>query len=90
MHSDIKKPVNIGTDEITSVNDFVSIIAGVAGKIVSTKTVAGPVGVLGRYETFDKIRSLGWEPKYSIREGIERLYPWIEEQVNNANLRVRM
>ena len=85
MQSDMREPVNIGTDEITSVNDFVNIIAQVAGKTIFTHTVEGPVGVLGRYETFDKIKSLGWKPKYSLKEGIEKLYPWIEQEMKNPS-----
>ena len=37
------------------------------------------------YESFDKIKSLGWKPKYSIKEGIEKLYPWIEQEIKNPS-----
>ncbi len=81
MQSEIEEPTNIGSDEITSVNDLVATVSEVADRPVAVKHLDGPVGVQARYHTTDRIRSTGWKAKVSVREGIERTYPWIAEQV---------
>jgi nucleoside-diphosphate-sugar epimerase len=53
----------------------------VSGKRIHVKYVPGPVGVRARNFSKARIKSLGWEAKVSLREGISRLYPWIEAQV---------
>lgn len=87
MQSDIKEPTNIGTEEYVSVKELVDIICEVARKKVNVKWVEGPVGVQSRNFTHTRIRSLGWIPKYSLREGISKTYPWIEEQVKKSKLK---
>ena len=84
MHSDIDTPVNIGTEEYVTVNGLVDTIALVAGKSVNKRYIDGPVGVESRNFSHEKIRSLGWKPKFTLLEGIKRTYPWIEKQVNNS------
>ena len=86
MQSDIQDPANIGSDEIVSVDQLVSMVAEVAGKTVRIEHVPGPVGVLARYHTTDRIKSTGWRANYSLRDGLERTYPWIAEQVSSAGL----
>jgi nucleoside-diphosphate-sugar epimerase len=81
MHSDLENGVNIGRPEYVSVDELVAIIAAVAGKKIHMKHIAGPVGVLARNFTNDRIRSTGWESKFSLKDGIARTYPWIREQV---------
>ncbi len=81
MHSSLEGPTNIGTEEYVTVRQLVDIIQEVAGKKVNIKWVEGPVGVLSRNFSHEKIRSIGWKPKYSLKEGIAKTYPWIEEQV---------
>ena len=73
--------MNIGGDEHVTVAELVDTVIEVSGKKIRKKYVEGPVGVQSR--NFDKarIKSLGWEAKTSLREGIARLYPWIEAQV---------
>jgi len=66
------------------VDELVRTVASVAGKTVHMKHIAGPVGVHARSFTNDRIRSTGWESKFSLREGIGRTYPWIEAQVKAA------
>jgi len=78
--------VNIGTDELISVNGLVSLLSDIAVKEIKTNHIEGPVGVLGRYETFDKISALGWAPKFSMEQGMEKTYKWIEEQVKNRSV----
>ncbi|MCP5065868.1 MAG: NAD-dependent epimerase/dehydratase family protein [bacterium] len=86
MQSDITEPTNIGSDEIVSVNELVSTVAEVAKVHVAVKHIDGPVGVQARYHTTDRIRSIGWEAKVSLREGIEKTYPWIASQVEKDAL----
>ena len=79
--SDEKEPTNIGTTEIVTVNELIEMIATVSGKTVTRKHIPGPVGVLGRYQTVDKIKSLGWQPKWTMAEGMDVTYNWISSQV---------
>ncbi|MEN8144644.1 MAG: NAD-dependent epimerase/dehydratase family protein [Gemmatimonadota bacterium] len=84
MHSDLTQPANIGTDELVSVTGLVETVADVARKDIRIRHVEGPVGVLARYHTTDRIRSTGWEPRHTFRQGVEETYPWIREQVERA------
>ncbi|MBD3413667.1 MAG: NAD-dependent epimerase/dehydratase family protein [Candidatus Aminicenantes bacterium] len=81
MHSDLENGVNIGRQEYVTVDELVQTIAEVAEKDVKIKHVKGPVGVMARYFKKDRIRSLGWESEFSLKDGIKRTYPWIKEQV---------
>ena len=53
----------------------------VAGKEISVRYVDGPVGVQARNFSNERIYSIGWRSAYSLQDGIERTYQWIEEQV---------
>jgi len=90
MQSDCEEPTNIGTTEVINVNALVDIIAEVSGKSVTRKHIDGPVGVLGRYNSVDKIASLGWVPKYDIKTGMEITYKWIEEQVKQDEVWINL
>jgi len=79
--SDETEPTNIGTTEIVTVVDLVEMIAEISGKTVTRKHIEGPVGVLGRYQTVDKIKSLGWASKHTMSDGMQINYDWINEQV---------
>lgn len=81
MHSDLEDGVNIGRQEYVSVDGLVHVIADVAGKKVNIKHIKGPMGVKARNFRNDRIRSIGWESKISLREGIARTYPWVRDQV---------
>jgi len=81
MHSDLEDGVNIGRQEYVSVNELVHIIADVAGKKVHTRHIKGPVGVKARNFRIDRIRSIGWESKIPLKEGIAQTYAWISDQV---------
>jgi nucleoside-diphosphate-sugar epimerase len=85
--SDLEGPTNIGLPEYVSVRQLVDTVAEVAGKRVHIKSVPGPVGVQSRNFSNEKIYSSGWRPRFSLREGIQRTYPWIEEQVLAVRLR---
>jgi len=84
MHSGLENGVNIGRQEYVSVDDLVKTIAEVAGKDIKTKHIKGPVGVQARNFKIDRISSIGWKSKYSLKQGIKRTYPWIKSQIEQA------
>ncbi len=86
MHSDLIGPVNIGCPQYVTVDELANIIAEVAGKEIHLKHVEGPVGVQSRNFSNERIYSIDWQAKYYLRDGIARTYPWIEEQVRNAQV----
>jgi nucleoside-diphosphate-sugar epimerase len=81
VHSDLEDGVNIGRQEYVSVDDLARTVAEVAGKRIRIKHVPGPVGVDARNFRNDRIASLGWTSRVSLKEGISRTYPWIKAQV---------
>ena len=84
MHSDLEDGVNIGRQEYVSVNELVKTIAEVAGKKVHIKHIEGPVGVKARNFRADRIASIGWTSRFSLKEGISQTYPWVKSQVESA------
>jgi nucleoside-diphosphate-sugar epimerase len=84
MQSGIQEPVNIGTEEYISVKELVDLVCEIAGVNLEIRWVPGPVGVLSRNFSHEKIYSLGWKPKYTIKQGLEITYKWIEEQVKKS------
>jgi GDP-D-mannose 3',5'-epimerase len=84
MHSDLNRPTNIGCPQYVSVNELIDTVAQVAGKKIRVKWIEGPVGVQSRNFSNDKIYSLSWKPKYFLKDGISRTYPWVAEQVKKA------
>ncbi len=81
--SDLEGPVNIGYSGI-SVDELASTIAEVAGKKIYLEHVDGPVGVQSRNFSNERIYSIGWKSKFSLKDGIARTYPWVKDQVENA------
>lgn len=82
MHSDYTDPLNVGSEEMVSINDLAGLVADVAGVEVQLRHVEGPVGVRGRNSDNSLVTATtGWRPKVSLREGLARTYPWIERQV---------
>lgn len=82
MRSDFREPVNVGSDEMVSINELAHMIAGVAGMKVRLRHVSGPLGVAGRNSDNRLIEKvLGWRPTAKLRDGIAKTYPWIAEQV---------
>ena len=81
MRSDFTGPVNIGSEEMVSINQLAKMVMDIAGKKLSIKNIPGPLGVRGRRShnqlIFDK---LGWRPSQPLRDGLARTYPWIAEQ----------
>jgi GDP-D-mannose 3', 5'-epimerase len=80
--SDFTGPVNIGSEEMVSINRLAEMVIGISGKNVGIKNVRGPQGVRGRNSDNRLIREkLGWEPKQPLQEGLEKTYLWVSEQV---------
>lgn len=84
MDSNCTDPLNLGSDEMVTINELASIIAKIAGKAINFKHIDGPMGVRGRNSDNDLCRStLGWEPPTSLAKGLEPTYEWIAAQVRN-------
>lgn len=75
------RPANIGTDERVEIVELVGIVADIAGKRVDIAAVDGPLGVAARNFSHERIRALGWAPRYDLAAGMAETYPWIAEQV---------
>lgn len=87
MHSDLEGPANIGCPQYVTVDELVQTVIDVSGKDIKIKHVAGPVGVQARNFSNERIYSTGWRSRFSLRDGIERTYPWIEEQVKRQQVK---
>lgn len=82
MRSSFTGPVNIGSEEMISINALAELVARIAGKRVGLRHVPGPQGVRGRRSDNTLIReTLGWAPRQPLAAGLEPTYRWIAEQV---------
>jgi nucleoside-diphosphate-sugar epimerase len=80
--SDWTGPVNIGSDEMVTINQLADMAAEIAGKKLTKRHIDGPLGVRGRNSDNRLIeKKLGWRPTSPLRAGMEKTYTWIEEQV---------
>jgi GDP-D-mannose 3',5'-epimerase len=86
MASDYRDALNLGTDELVSIDQLVDLVAEVAGKRISKRhNPQGPQGVRGRNSDNSLLRKvLGWEPSIRLREGLATTYPWIDEELRKA------
>jgi len=85
MDSDFMGPVNIGSEEMVTINQLVETAAKVAGKDVQKLHIDGPTGVRGRNSNNDLIREeLGWDYSQTLEEGIAKTYAWILNEINRA------
>ena len=83
VQSDFTGPVNIGSEEMVSINELVDIAAKVSGKKVEKNHIEGPLGVRGRNSNNDLIREkLGWDYSMTLEEGISKTYNWIDDQLS--------
>jgi len=83
MESDFSEPVNIGSDEMVTINQLVDIASNIENKDITKKHIDGPLGVAGRNSDNKLIKeSIDWSPDYPLSKGIEKTYKWIKEQVN--------
>jgi len=84
MYSDFVGPVNIGSEEMITINDFAKMIINLSGKDINISNIKGPEGVRGRNSDNDLIfKKLGWKPNLTLNEGILKTYQWIKYQVEN-------
>jgi len=82
MESDFTGPVNVGSEEMISINGLAEMAAEIAGKKIRLNNIPGPLGVRGRNSDNRLIQEkLGWAPSRPLREGMSRTYAWIAEQV---------
>jgi len=82
VESDFTGPVNIGSEEMVTINQLAELIMEIAGKKLKIKHIPGPLGVRGRNSDNRLIyKKLGWKPSRPLSEGLERTYRWIEEQI---------
>lgn len=81
VESDFVGPVNIGSEEMVTIDQLAKMIMDIAGKRISIRHISGPLGVRGRNSDNHIIKQkLGWAPSRPLREGLEKTYAWIEEQ----------
>ena len=84
MKSNFKKPVNIGSDEMVTINDLAKLIIGISGKSIGIKHIDGPLGVRGRNSDNKLIKEvLDWSPTQPLSYGITKTFNWINSRINN-------
>jgi nucleoside-diphosphate-sugar epimerase len=82
MDSEFMGPVNIGSEEMVTINQLVETAEKISGKSVNKNHIPGPLGVRGRNSNNDLIREkLGWDYSQTLEEGILKTYEWISEQI---------
>ena len=82
MRSDWSGPVNIGSEEMVTINQLAEMIAKIAGKRITLKHISGPLGVRGRNSDNHLIKQkLEWAPTQTLMDGLRKTYPWIAERV---------
>lgn len=85
MKSTFSGPVNIGSEEMISIDNLAKMVMKIAGKKLSIKHAKGPLGVRGRSSDNRLIRKkLSWEPSSSLVDGIQKTYEWISHQVEQG------
>jgi nucleoside-diphosphate-sugar epimerase len=84
VDSDFTGPVNIGSEEMVSINELAAIIFKISGKKLTVKNIPGPEGVRGRNSDNALIEEkLGWKPKYDLAMGLRKTYDWIHGRLNH-------
>jgi len=84
MNSDFTGPINIGSDEMVTINKLADIACEIAKKNLTKKHITGPLGVRGRNSDNRLIREkLNWSPTLLLKDGIEKTYNWIFSQLND-------
>ena len=88
MASNFQEPINIGSEEMVSINSLVDLVADIAGKKVNkSHKLEAPVGVRGRNSSNNLIRKvLDWDYTYSLREGLALTYGWINAQTQSSKI----
>ncbi len=87
MESDFSGPVNIGSEEMISINHFAEMVIGISGKNITINNISGPTGVRGRNSDNTLIKEkLGWAPSEPLVAGVSKTYAWIAEQLENLQM----
>lgn len=82
LRSAFTGPVNIGSEEMVTINQLVDLVADISGKRIQKRHISGPVGVRGRNSDNALIRQkLNWAPVSRLRDGLEVTYRWVERQL---------
>ena len=82
-HETFNGPVNIGSEQLISINDLVALVAKIAKKDIKIKHIDGPQGVRGRNSNNDLIKEkLKWKPPQDLKKGLTVTYNWINNQVH--------
>ena len=81
--SDVEEVVNIGSEEMVTINELAMLIADISGKDIHIRNIKGPVGVNGRNSDNTLFESLlEWSPSEPLRDGMKKTYYWIESEFN--------
>jgi nucleoside-diphosphate-sugar epimerase len=87
--SDWTGPVNIGSDEMVTINQLADMAMKIAGKRLTKKHVQGPLGVRGRNSDNKLIeKKLGWKPSMPLQVGMKKTFKWIEVQVRESKTKL--
>lgn len=85
VESDFTGPVNIGSEEMISINDLAKMVISISGKNISIKNIPGPTGVRGRNSDNKLIaEKLNWAPSMPLIEGMSKTFKWISTQINKV------
>lgn len=85
VDSDFEGPVNIGSEEMITIQNFAKMAISISGKNLAIKNIDGPLGVHGRNSDNDLFREkVGWEPTQSLKDGMEKTYTWVAKQVKES------
>lgn len=83
--SSFSGPVNIGSEEMITINGLAKLVAQIAAKNIQICNIEGPLGVMGRNSDNNLILDkLSWKPEYSLTQGLEKTYSWIKSQVDSV------
>lgn len=90
MRSDFSGPVNIGSEEMVSINNLAKMVIRISGKSIGITHVEGPIGVRGRNSDNTLVRnSIGWSPSQPLKAGLTKTFEWINGQVAASNSKPR-
>ena len=82
MDNDYADPLNVGSEEMITINQLAALAMDIAGKRLTIRHIPGPLGVRGRNSDNRLIEAqLGWKPMRPLREGLEFTYAWVETQL---------
>jgi nucleoside-diphosphate-sugar epimerase len=88
MASDYHEALNLGTDELVTINQLVTMVADIAGKQLKVRhNLTGPQGVRGRNSENSRTRKvLGWEPSIPLQQGLAVTYKWIASELRKSRI----